>query len=63
MQRIVHREIRRRIYRPKMVEAAPVDVDGLVFEHNFSYLQADLDAMRARKSAAAEDKAEDNSRD
>ena len=63
MQRIVHREIRRRIYRPKMVEAAPVDVDGLVFEHNFSYLQADLDAMRARKSTAAEDKAEDNSRD
>jgi hypothetical protein len=63
MQRIVHREIRRRMYRPKMVEAAPVDVDGLIFEHNFSYLKADLDAMRTDSSAAAEDKAEDDSRD
>ena len=63
MQRIVHREIRRRIYRPKMVEAVPVDVDGIVFEHNFSYMQADLDALLAKKAATTEDKGKKDSRD
>jgi len=50
MQRTVHREIRRRLFRPKFVEAAAIKVEGLVFEHNFSYLQADLDSLRAKKS-------------
>ena len=63
MQRIVHREIRRRIYRPKMVEAVPVDVNGIIFEHNFSYMQADLDALLAKKAATTEDKGKKDSRD
>jgi hypothetical protein len=57
MQRTVHREIRRRLFRPKFVEAAAVQVDGLVFEHNFSFLQADLDSMRAKKSGTTTVKA------
>ncbi len=63
MQRMVHREIRRRLFRPKFVEAAPVQVEGLVFEHNFSYLQADLDSLRAKKSGTTTVKAKDGGGD
>jgi tetratricopeptide (TPR) repeat protein len=53
MQRMVHREVRRRLFRPKFVEAEAVQVEGIVFEHNFSYLQIDLDTMRAKKTQAS----------
>ena len=45
MQRIVHREIRRRVFRPKMSEGELQDSDNLVFEHSFFYRQSDLDAL------------------
>ena len=63
MRRIVQRKIRRRIYRPRVEDAAPVDVDGLVYEHTFSYLQADLDALREKKGKIGEDNAKDKSSD
>lgn len=46
MQRIVHREIRNRIFRPVIVDATPVDSEDLVFEHNFFYQQSDLEKLR-----------------
>ncbi len=46
MQRMVHREIRRRVYRPQITENGPQQSDNLVFEHRFFYRQADLDALR-----------------
>ena len=55
MQRMVHREIRRRVYRPRIVDGAPVDAEGLVFEHLFSYLQADLDSLRAKQKPPPEE--------
>jgi tetratricopeptide (TPR) repeat protein len=51
MQRIVHREIRRRIFRPRLADGAPVESEGLVYEHNFSYVQSDLDGLRAANPA------------
>ena len=50
MQRVVHREIRNRVCRPKLVAGIPVAAENVHFDHNFSYLQADLDALRAKNS-------------
>ena len=63
MQRMVHREIRRRIYRPRIEDAKPVLTEGLVFEHRFSYLQADLDSLRSKKAKIAGDNVRDESSD
>ena len=54
MQRMVHREIRRRVFRPRNVDGEPVETEGMVFEHEFSYRQSDLDAIREQNAAAAE---------
>jgi len=51
MQRMVHREIRRRAYRPRIADGEAVDANGLVFEHAFSYIQSDLDALKAANEA------------
>ncbi len=46
MQRMVHREIRRRVYRPQMTGDGLQESANLVFEHSFFYRQSDLDALR-----------------
>ena len=50
MQRVVHREIRQRVHRPRVVDGAPVESVDLRFEHDFSYARADLEALRAAKA-------------
>jgi tetratricopeptide (TPR) repeat protein len=60
MQRMVHREIRRRMFRPRIVDGVAADSEALVFEHAFSYVQSDLDALRAAKLPTdSEQKADD----
>lgn len=51
IQRMVHREVRQRFYRPKIVEGKPVEAENEVFVHEFSYTQADLDSLRTQKAA------------
>ena len=46
------RELRRRIYRPRMVDGKAVGTENLTFEHKFFYRQSDLIAVR---QAAEED--------
>ena len=46
MQRMAHREIRRRVFRPQMTDAEARESDNLVFEHRFFYRQADLDKLK-----------------
>jgi hypothetical protein len=53
VQRMVHREIRQRVYRPQMVDGVPVNAENQVFEHRFAYTQDDLDELRRKKAAAA----------
>jgi len=53
IQRMVHREIRQRIYRPKIVDGAAVEAENQVFEHRFAYTQEDLDELIRRNEAAA----------
>ena len=53
MQRMVHREIRRRPFRPRLEDGIPIESSGQVFEHEFTYLQSDLDAIREQKAAQA----------
>ena len=47
MQKMVHRELRRRVYRPRLVDGVPVEAENVRFVHTFSYLQSDLDTLRA----------------
>jgi tetratricopeptide (TPR) repeat protein len=54
MQRVVHREIRRRTHRPRVVDGAPVESVDLRFEHDFSYARADLEALRAAQAEKEE---------
>jgi tetratricopeptide (TPR) repeat protein len=46
MQRMVHREIRSRVYRPRLVDGVPVDAEDLRLEHTFTYLKSDLEKLR-----------------
>jgi len=50
MQRIVHRMMRNRVFRPMIVEAEPADSGDLVYEYTFFYRQSDLE--KARQQAA-----------
>ncbi|MEL7185077.1 MAG: tetratricopeptide repeat protein [Pseudomonadota bacterium] len=66
LQRMVHREIRRRIFRPRAVDGELVATEGMVFEHEFTYRQSDLDAIRennATVAAANGDKTEEQEED
>jgi tetratricopeptide (TPR) repeat protein len=60
MQRVVHREIRRRIHRPRVIDGVPVQADDMHFEHDFEYSKADLEALRAAKIKADEAKKHGN---
>jgi tetratricopeptide (TPR) repeat protein len=51
MQRIVHREIRQRLFRPVLVEGEPVDSDKRVFTHEFFYKDSELEEIRSKKAA------------
>jgi tetratricopeptide (TPR) repeat protein len=55
IQRMVHREIRGRFFRPPMVDGVPVEAPNQVFIHEFLYRQADLDELR---QAATQEPAE-----
>jgi len=50
MQRMAHREIRRRIYRPRIADGETVEATDVVFTHSFSYRQSELEALRAAQA-------------
>lgn len=56
MQRVVHRKIRRRTHRPRLVDGVPVESVDMRFEHDFSYTKEDLEALRAAKIKAEKEK-------
>ncbi len=56
MQRMVHREVRSRYFRPRLAEGEPVASQGLLFEHEFNYFQSDLDAIKESLAAAEKGK-------
>ncbi len=60
MQRMVHREMRRRVFRPMMANAELQTTGNRVFEHSFLYRQSDLDKLResAQQPAAEPSPAE-----
>lgn len=47
MQRLVSREVRDRIFRPRFEDAEPVDTPDQSFSHRYFYLQEALDELRA----------------
>jgi tetratricopeptide (TPR) repeat protein len=54
MLRMVHREIRRRVFRPTLEEGVPIHSDNQVFRHEFYYTEGELEALRRKKMAAQE---------
>ena len=50
MQRLVQRELRRRVYRPQYDNAEAVSSNDQVLVHRYFYRQADLDALQAVES-------------
>lgn len=60
MQRMVHREIRRRVFRPRMTDEGLQQSDNLVFEHSFFYRQADLDKLTKGKTQANQQSTDEN---
>ena len=46
MQKLVHREVRSRQYRPRFEDAEPVKTTNEVLTHLFYYKQSDLDERR-----------------
>jgi tetratricopeptide (TPR) repeat protein len=51
MVNTVQREIRRRVFRPRLEEGEVVDTQNLTLNHRFFYRQSDLDALRAEQAA------------
>jgi tetratricopeptide (TPR) repeat protein len=54
MEKLVHREVRGRLYRPRFEEAEPVKTTGEVFTHLFYYKLSDLEERREEPSSNAE---------
>ncbi|MCH9693387.1 MAG: tetratricopeptide repeat protein [Gammaproteobacteria bacterium] len=53
MQTVVHREFRRRVFRPQIVNGKIVEATERTFTHSFSYLQADLESLRESRAKAS----------
>ena len=52
MLRMVHREIRRRVFRPALVDGVPVESGNQVFRHDFYYTESELNELKRKKAAA-----------
>src|SRR5210317_2074721 len=60
MQRMVHREIRRRVFRPALEEGTPVTSANQVYRHEFYYAASELEELQRKNSAALEQMEEDD---
>ncbi len=58
MQRMVHREIRRRVFRPQIVDGMPVESDEQQFQHEFYYRRSEAEELRKQRESQAETTAE-----
>ena len=54
MRRLVQREVRTRIFRPRFENAVPVESTNEIFTHSFFYRQEELEELREKAAAAAE---------
>jgi len=54
MEKLVHREIRSRLYRPRFEDAEPVTTTNQVFTHLFYYKPSDLEERREEAAGNAE---------
>lgn len=54
MQKLVHREIRSRLYRPRFEDAEPVKTTNQLFTHLFYYKQSDLEERREEAAGNAD---------
>ena len=59
MQRMVHREIRRRVFRPAIVDGVPTEVGGQIFRHEFYYLESEREEIQQKNAAQAKSSAKE----
>lgn len=52
MVNTVQREVRRRIFRPRLEEGDVIETPDITLVHRFFYRQSDLDALRAEQAAS-----------
>ena len=55
LHRNVQRALRKRIYRPRLVEGEAVSTEDQVIVHKYFYDQAELDALRAQNAAESDE--------
>jgi hypothetical protein len=55
MKDVVIREMRDRIYRPRLVDGEPVDTENQIVTHQFFYLQGELDQRLASANGGNEE--------
>lgn len=58
MQRMVHREVRQRLYRPTLIDGVPAESVNQVLTHDFFYADSELAEMRNEKAELEQEKAE-----
>ncbi|RZV35878.1 MAG: tetratricopeptide repeat protein [Chromatiales bacterium] len=56
MQRMAHREIRARVFRPVIEDGEPVESGNQVFRHEFYYTKGQLDDLQRKKAQAEKEK-------
>ena len=49
---MVEREVRRRIYRPKIVDGETRESEPQIFTHEFNYTRSEFEALRKPQSNA-----------
>jgi hypothetical protein len=54
MQRMIQREVRTRIYRPRFIDAQPVSTPNQALSHTFYYRQEDLDKLREEAGSGSD---------
>ena len=54
MQRMVHREVGRRVFRPMFEDGVPIHSGNQVFRHEFYYTEGELEALKQKRIAAQE---------
>ncbi|MDH3810520.1 MAG: tetratricopeptide repeat protein [Gammaproteobacteria bacterium] len=58
MQRMVHREVRQRLFRPALVDGVPAESENQVYTHEFFYEDSELEEIRSKKAAVEKQEAE-----
>ena len=58
MERMVEREVRRRRFRPMVIDGSPTRSEMKTFTHEFRYLKTELEEIRAENAVREDEQGE-----